>query len=300
MSNLSFRLLPALMIAAAICFGIRFSDAMGRSAMSDAEMALIETAAGDEAKPADDAAGKADAPPMTGAAAAIAAAKNARMPQISPPQMEPDVSDKTAAPSQDELGQAPPVDPNAKPVTESAAPTKDTAALGAPPKQGNWKGADDLDDQYTDVKMELFNDLAKRRKDIEAKEKDLAMREALLKTGQAELEQKYKELTGIKSDIEALLKKQSDEEDKRITSLVKIYEGMKAKDAARIFDSLDMDVLLQVVTRMSERKSAPILAAMDPDKARNVTILLAEQNKLPTLPALDGSDGSGSPAKATP
>lgn len=132
----------------------------------------------------------------------------------------------------------------------------------------------------------MFADLSKRRKDLESKEKELVMREALLKATQAELQQKTDELTKIKTDIETLLKQQTDQENKRIASLVKIYEGMKAKDAARIFDSLEMDVLLQVVTKMSERKTAPILAAMNPDRARNVTILLAEQNKLPDLPTL--------------
>lgn len=253
----AFRVLPALMIVAAICFGMRFSDFLGSRALSAAELAAIETAAGEEGD------------------AATGAAKT---------ETKKDVSAEAAkAPSQDKLA--------VETKADGAPPKIEPPSLGAPPAppkaaQGEWKGADDLDDEYSDVKMELFSDLAKRRKDIEAKEKEIAMREALLKAGQAELEQKYQEMTTIKADIEALLKKQTDEENTRIASLVKIYEGMKAKDAARIFDSLDMDVLLQVMTKMSERKSAPIIAAMNPEKARNVTIMLAEQNKLPSLPAL--------------
>lgn len=73
-------------------------------------------------------------------------------------------------------------------------------------------------------------------------------------------------------------------EEDRITSLVKIYEGMKPKEAATIFNTLDMDVLLSVISRMSERKSSPVLAAMAPDKARLVTIRLAAQRKLPDMP----------------
>lgn len=258
----AFRILPALMIVAAICFGMRFSEFLGSKALSAAELASISPAAGEDA---DAAAGTAKA------------------------EAKKDVSAEAAkAPSQDKLA----ADPKAA-AASSEKPKIEAPSLGeppAPPKaaQGDWKGADDLDDEYSDVKLELFNDLAKRRKDIEAKEKEIALREALLKAGQAELEQKYQEMTTIKGDIEALLKKQNDEENKRIASLVKIYEGMKAKDAARIFDTLDMDVLLQVMTKMSERKSAPILAAMNADKARNVTIMLAEQNKLPSLPALPG------------
>ncbi len=245
------RLLPALMVVAAICFGLRFSQVMAQiydrnhespvaSVSLPADLAKIETAAG------------APAPSQEGL-------KN------------------SAAPA-DAAAEAPA--PAGKPVIEAPS-------LGEPPKADEgWKGADDLDDEYSDVKMELFSDLSKRRKDLETKEKELVMREALLKAAQSELEQKTNELNGIKSEIEELLKKQTEQEDKRIASLVKIYEGMKAKDAARIFDSLEMEVLLQVVTKMSERKSAPIIAAMQAEKARNLTILLAEQNKLPDLPTL--------------
>lgn len=238
------RVLPVLMIVAAICFGIRISQMIGESSLTQTSE-MVEVSSADaltlaQIEPAADA-----APPEQPAAA---------------------------------MNEAAPLKP------EVQAPS-----LGAPPQKGDWKGAEDLDDEYSEVKMELFEDLTKRRRDLDKKEKDLQMREALLKATQAELEQKYQELTTIKTDIEELLKRQTEEENKRIASLVKIYEGMKAKDAARIFDTLDMDVLLQVMTKMSERKTAPILAAMDADKARNVTIMLAEQNKLPSLPNLGGA-----------
>lgn len=271
------RVLPVLMVVAAICFGIRFSQVMAsvyeRSQGSYEERDItrelndLETAAGQE--------GDTAAPP-------------------------PDDQLK----GQDEAKPAEAVVKEDKKITEATPPEGslekpkiEPPKLNEVTKKEEWKAADDLDDEYSDVKMELFTDLSKRRKDVEAKEKELAMREALLKAAQAELEQKTNELNGIKADIENLLKKQTEQEDKRIASLVKIYEGMKAKDAARIFDSLEMDVLLQVMTKMSERKSAPILAAMDPDKARNVTILLAEQNKLPEIPALPAVPETSSPTQ---
>jgi flagellar motility protein MotE (MotC chaperone) len=58
---------------------------------------------------------------------------------------------------------------------------------------------------------------------------------------------------------------------------------MKPKDAARIFDTLDIDILVAVVSKMSERKIAPILGLMDPERAKTLTIMLAQQKKLPTL-----------------
>jgi flagellar motility protein MotE (MotC chaperone) len=238
------RILPILMIVAAIAFGVRFSDFIRTLSAADAYAATdVEPAAG-------------EAPPQ-----------EALRDSGSPPDLK-NPADESKAPG--------------KPVIEAPP----LGAAPPAPKKEDWQSSDDLGDEYSEVKMELFSDLSKRRKDIEAREKELVMREALLKAAQAELEQKTNELNTIKTDIENLLKQQTEQEDKRIASLVKIYEGMKAKDAAEIFNDLDMDVLLQVLGKMSERKSAPIIAAMNADKARDVTILLAEKNKLPDLPQL--------------
>ena len=65
-------------------------------------------------------------------------------------------------------------------------------------------------------------------------------------------------------------------EDAGWQGLVKVYETMKPKDAATIFNDLSMPVLLQVVDRMKDSKAALILAAMNPDKARDVTAELAQ------------------------
>ena len=69
--------------------------------------------------------------------------------------------------------------------------------------------------------------------------------------------------------------------------LVKLYEAMKPRDAATIFNDLDMPVLLQVVDRMKEAKAAPVLAAMQPDKARDLTARLAQMRT-----QRDGQTGS--------
>jgi flagellar motility protein MotE (MotC chaperone) len=50
---------------------------------------------------------------------------------------------------------------------------------------------------------------------------------------------------------------------------------MKPKDAAAIFDQLEMPVLLRVARAMSPRKMAPILAAMSTTKAKDLTSSLA-------------------------
>lgn len=84
----------------------------------------------------------------------------------------------------------------------------------------------------------------------------------------------------MKAEVEGLLRQYNEKEDAKIRSLVKIYESMKPKDAAKIFEELDMNILLQVVDKMKEPKSALILAKMDSNKAKELTVLFAQQRKL--------------------
>jgi flagellar motility protein MotE (MotC chaperone) len=179
----------------------------------------------------------------------------------------------------DDLAQLDP--PKDKPDAKEAASSetnKESEEASADPQDEEEDGA------QPGIKKELMDNLAKRRSDLEKRENDLVMREALLKAAEKEINQKYQELTRLRTKIEDLLNKQTDEEQKRIKSLVKIYEGMKPADAARIFDTLDLDVLVSVMTQMSERKLSSILAAMSAERARTITIMMAEQKQLPSLP----------------
>lgn len=172
-------------------------------------------------------------------------------------------------------------------ITVEETPVGETIKI-EPPTAG-WSDSIDSDFEYSDVRAELFETLAKRRKSLDEREAMLEKKEALLKATEQEITRKYKEMDQVRNEIKELLNIQTEEEQKRILSLVKVYEGMKAKDAAQIFNTLDMDILIEVMGRMSERKLSPVLAEMDPDRARSVTIFLAEQKSLPQLPNAEGA-----------
>lgn len=146
-----------------------------------------------------------------------------------------------------------------------------------------WRDATEEDFSFRAVEIEHEKDMEDQRKKLDDRERDLDAREALLKAAEQELAQKHKELVQIRNQIEELLGDQQQQEQEQIQSLVKIYEGMKAKEAAAIFNSLDIDVLLEVLTHMSERKAAPIIAKMNPERAKTITVMLAEQKKLPSI-----------------
>jgi flagellar motility protein MotE (MotC chaperone) len=84
------------------------------------------------------------------------------------------------------------------------------------------------------------------------------------------------ELQVLQKKLEALEATRNERENASWQGLVKLYEAMKPRDAAIIFNDLEMPVLLQVVDRMKEAKAAPVLAAMQPDKARDLTTRIAQ------------------------
>ena len=146
--------------------------------------------------------------------------------------------------------------------------------------------------EYSESELDILQSLSKRREELDQRERNLNESAAMLKAAEKEVDRKLTELNALKAEIEKLLGQQGDMEEARITSLVKIYEAMKPKEAATIFNTLDPDVLLAVVSRMNERRLSPILASMDPEKARMVTIRLAEQRQLPGAASNDGDDSA--------
>ena len=135
--------------------------------------------------------------------------------------------------------------------------------------------------EYTDEEVDVLQQLAKRREELDLRARQLDEREALIAAAEQRMEQKMAELKALQAMVEDLLKARSEQEEAELASLVKMYENMKPKAAARVFEEMDMDVLLDVVERMNERKAAPILALVTPTKAKEITFELAQRRQLP-------------------
>jgi flagellar motility protein MotE (MotC chaperone) len=190
--------------------------------------------------------------------------------------------------------QTPAKDAKSKDVPEKPAAKKDVEAkpVEAEKKEGDAKvnppstDPDSEEEQtppkrdFSQVEVDLLQSLAKRRQELDDWAKQIQLKENMLIATEQRINDKIESLQKMKKELENLLAQYNEQEDTKIRSLVKIYENMKPKDAARIFEELDMPVLLTVVDRMSERKVAPVLASMNPTKAKDVTVQLAEQRKL--------------------
>jgi flagellar motility protein MotE (MotC chaperone) len=161
--------------------------------------------------------------------------------------------------------------------TASGQPAQQTQQTSAGADSGSAPQTDPL--MMSDEEINLLQELGDRRRELDRRERQIAEREALLAAAEHRLEEKVASLQKLQETIQASLQQRDGEDTAQIDSLVKIYESMKPKDAARIFDQLDMGVLMPVVERMKERKTAPILASMTPAKAREVTAELARRRE---------------------
>ena len=121
----------------------------------------------------------------------------------------------------------------------------------------------------------LLQQLRQRRSDLDARAEAVAARESILAATEQRLNARVVELQTLQKKLETLDAAQKQKEDAGWQGLVKLYEAMKPKDAATIFNDLAMPVVLQVLDRMKDAKAAPVMAAMNPDKARDITAELA-------------------------
>lgn len=131
--------------------------------------------------------------------------------------------------------------------------------------------------------IQALQQLAARRQELDEREQLLDMRAELNGRTEERLDQQIGRLAALKERIEALVTDLDEAEELKLARLVKIYETMKPKAAAEIFNRLDIPVLLHVVERMKEAKSAVVLGKMDPAIAKRVTTELARKKERPDI-----------------
>ncbi|MBP0464858.1 hypothetical protein J5Y09_13130 [Roseomonas sp. PWR1] len=130
-------------------------------------------------------------------------------------------------------------------------------------------------DPAAEAERALLEQLRARRAEIEAREQAVAQQEVMLRAAEQRLTRRVEELAALQSRLEALDRGRGEREEAGWRGLVRTYESMRPRDAAAIFNDLEMPVLVEIIDRMSERKVAPVIGAMQPERARLVTTELA-------------------------
>ncbi len=165
----------------------------------------------------------------------------------------------------------------------SVTPSKvDTKVSGDKPDEAKPIAGQELMSE-----IEILQKLAERRKKLEEMERSLQMREDLLKASEDRIGKRVDELKGLEDKIGGATKAKEETKAKELADLVKMYESMKAKDAARVFDKLDISLAAELGRQMNPKKLGDIVAKMTADQAEKLTVELANRRGAEPVPAAE-------------
>jgi flagellar motility protein MotE (MotC chaperone) len=123
----------------------------------------------------------------------------------------------------------------------------------------------------------ILERLQARRQELEARSREIDIRESLLKEAERRIETKVGEMKAIEAKNAAINEQKAEAENARLKGIVTMYENMKPKDAAKVFDRLEMPVLLEIAGQIAPRKMSDIMGLMQPDAAERLTVELARR-----------------------
>ena len=123
----------------------------------------------------------------------------------------------------------------------------------------------------------ILERLQSRRQELEARAREIDIRESLLKAAEKRIEGRVDELKTVEAGIKTATDQKTEVDASRFKGIVTMYESMKPKDAAKIFDRLEMPVLFEIASQIAPRKMSDILGLMQPEAAERLTVELARR-----------------------
>ncbi len=135
----------------------------------------------------------------------------------------------------------------------------------------------------SDAEREILEQLQQRRQVLDARQTELADRQALLEAAERRIEERIAELRALEAELRDTATAKEAEADAQLLSVVAMYEAMRPRDAAAIFEDMDLTVLVELARHIKPRTLAVIMGGMSPASAQRLTVELA-------------TNGSGAPA----
>lgn len=185
--------------------------------------------------------------------------------------------------------------------SESAA-LKDGVKVAAAGEAVGEKTADGDDEKkdekvtsihgWTPEELSFFNKLNDRKKQLDLREAELNKLEEELQKQKLALDDKIKQLDHTRDEISATLKTRVATDQAKIDKLVEFYSTMKPQQAAKVIESLNEDLAVNVLDKMKKKNAAEVLNVMDAKKARRFSELLTGYERSPASPEANAEAGA--------
>jgi flagellar motility protein MotE (MotC chaperone) len=147
----------------------------------------------------------------------------------------------------------------------------------------------------------LLERLQQRRQELDARARELDLRESMLKAAEKKTEKEaaVEKAEEAQNGPPAQRKDKEVADNSRFKSLIAMYETMKPKEAAKIFDRLDIRILLDMASQMKPQIMSAIMAQMSPEQAERLTVEMAAKTggdrtlNPSSLPKIEGRPSGG-------
>ncbi|MBQ8465807.1 MAG: hypothetical protein IJ545_07355 [Alphaproteobacteria bacterium] len=130
---------------------------------------------------------------------------------------------------------------------------------------------DEKKNQFTQSEIQILQELAERREALDLRSQEIDKKAVQLKVSEQEIDKRLKQMQEYEQKLKQLIREYNEKEKAKIMSLVKVYASMKPKEAARIFETLDLEVAVALLKEMKPSNSSAILAQITPVRAKAIT-----------------------------
>lgn len=168
----------------------------------------------------------------------------------------------------------------ALPAQAEAAPAVPAGAVAAPTTSGTIRAEVEDDSDY-------IYKLTERKRVLDAREEELNKKAAEIEAQKVVIEKKLSELEEYRTKISAMLQDRIKSDDGKVETLVQVYTNMKPNQAAKIFETMDEDLVIDILSRMKKKSAAEILNLIKTEKAQAFAEKYAGYRLPTSLPKAD-------------
>jgi len=135
---------------------------------------------------------------------------------------------------------------------------------------------DQLGDEIDGLKLQLAA-MEDKRNSFRKEERKITDLRSDLEVEKKVVQESREELKNYLNRIQDALKESDEEREKRVKKLAKLYNSMDPAEAAAVISNLDMDLSVEIISRMKERKAAGLLEAIPEDLASSISKKIGER-----------------------
>lgn len=168
----------------------------------------------------------------------------------------------------------------AEPAKAATAPSGERTPGSVDPKASdkvveNGKPAS----EWSETEVNHLQKLVQRKEQLDAREAELGRLESELTAQREELEKKLKSMDETRTGISNMLQERSTQDAEKVETLVQVYSNMKPSNAAKVLETLDEDLAVEIIGRMKKKNAAEVLNLMKPEKAQSFSEKFAGYRK---------------------